>query len=318
MMLGSQVDELRPFPWQPKKNAVLHARAPTSACRPGCSRSGCGARAATCSARSRSSTTATPTRSAPTRPASSTSSAPGAASGAARPQGASRRPAVPARYLLACADGHLDEFPYDLWVHHGQRLRAGRVPGAEDGRPHRRQGRLRDHRVRVVRAAPADERGPGRGRAGEAARVPRPAPAPRRVRAGRLRQRDPADAGRGVEPVVPRDAVDHRHAASRRRGAQRRPGRPDPGRARRRTWRQYRDEPRRASRRCSTDKVDVTELSDEELADAGGAGARAAGRPPRSSEERLRDWDPVDLLVPEWRYLQKDPLGPHAGRAPAD
>lgn len=29
-----------------------------------------------------------------------------------------RRIAVPARYLLACVDGHLDEFPYDEWVHH--------------------------------------------------------------------------------------------------------------------------------------------------------------------------------------------------------
>ncbi len=28
--------------------------------------------------------------------------------------------AVPARYLLACPDGHLDEFPYSLWVHRGQ------------------------------------------------------------------------------------------------------------------------------------------------------------------------------------------------------
>lgn len=28
--------------------------------------------------------------------------------------------AVPARYLLACPDGHLDEFPYSLWVHRGR------------------------------------------------------------------------------------------------------------------------------------------------------------------------------------------------------
>ena len=33
---------------------------------------------------------------------------------------AARRPAVPARYLLACVDGHLDEFPYDPWVHRGR------------------------------------------------------------------------------------------------------------------------------------------------------------------------------------------------------
>ncbi|MEU0876785.1 DUF1998 domain-containing protein [Nocardia brasiliensis] len=30
------------------------------------------------------------------------------------------RAAIAARYLLACADGHLDEFPYNEWVHHGR------------------------------------------------------------------------------------------------------------------------------------------------------------------------------------------------------
>ena len=34
-------------------------------------------------------------------------------------------PAVPARYLLACANGHLDEFPYGLWVHKGQPCPSG-------------------------------------------------------------------------------------------------------------------------------------------------------------------------------------------------
>jgi hypothetical protein len=41
---------------------------------------------------------------------------------------AARRPAVPARYLLACVDGHLDEFPYDLWVHHGQTCATAEFP----------------------------------------------------------------------------------------------------------------------------------------------------------------------------------------------
>ena len=36
-----------------------------------------------------------------------------------RKGGARRNPCVPARYLLACPDGHLDEFPYDWWVHQG-------------------------------------------------------------------------------------------------------------------------------------------------------------------------------------------------------
>ena len=57
-------------------------------------------------------------------------------------------------------------------------------------------------------------------------------------------------------------------------------------------------------------KVDVTELTDAQLTEA----VAAAGRPPISPEEqekRIREWDPVDLLVPEWEYLQKDPIGPH-------
>lgn len=35
------------------------------------------------------------------------------------------RPAVPARYLIACAKGHLDEFPYREWVHRGQPCSGG-------------------------------------------------------------------------------------------------------------------------------------------------------------------------------------------------
>ena len=54
--------------------------------------------------------------------------------------------------------------------------------------------------------------------------------------------------------------------------------------------------------------VDVTGLSDGDL---GALVAVALAPPPTpdEQEERLRRWDPVDLLVPEWRYLLKDPLG---------
>ena len=55
-------------------------------------------------------------------------------------------------------------------------------------------------------------------------------------------------------------------------------------------------------------KVDVSEVSDDQLRQA----VDAACVPPESAEEQetwLRQWDPVDLLVPEWRYLLKDPLG---------
>jgi len=34
-------------------------------------------------------------------------------------------PTVPARYLLVCTNGHIDEFPYDWWVHHGEKCHEG-------------------------------------------------------------------------------------------------------------------------------------------------------------------------------------------------
>jgi hypothetical protein len=49
-------------------------------------------------------------------------------------------------------------------------------------------------------------------------------------------------------------------------------------------------------------------VSDAELS----ALVATALEPPPSDEEqeeKLAKWDPVDLLVPEWRYLQDDPLG---------
>jgi hypothetical protein len=41
-------------------------------------------------------------------------------SGSRKPSG-KPQPAVPARYLIACPDGHLDEFPYVAWVHRGKK-----------------------------------------------------------------------------------------------------------------------------------------------------------------------------------------------------
>ncbi len=53
---------------------------------------------------------------------------------------------------------------------------------------------------------------------------------------------------------------------------------------------------------------DVTALSDDELNRAV-VTASAPAVSVEEQEEQLRTWDPVDLLVPEWRYLLKDPLG---------
>ena len=40
----------------------------------------------------------------------------------------STQTAVPARYLIACANGHLDEFPYVAWVHRGKPCESGPHP----------------------------------------------------------------------------------------------------------------------------------------------------------------------------------------------
>lgn len=38
------------------------------------------------------------------------------------------QPAVPARYLIACANAHLDEFPYEQWVHRGKPCAKAKIP----------------------------------------------------------------------------------------------------------------------------------------------------------------------------------------------
>ena len=102
-------------------------RATTSACLPGCSRSGCAAPAATCSPALAQfdyrNTHPFRTDQACFEHVECTGRQ--GAQGAGKAQ---RDPAVPARYLLACIDGHLDEFPYDLWVHHGQPARRPSSP----------------------------------------------------------------------------------------------------------------------------------------------------------------------------------------------
>lgn len=61
-------------------------------------------------------------------------------------------------------------------------------------------------------------------------------------------------------------------------------------------------------RKALREAIDVDTRSDAELL----ALAQLALEPPESEEDRLkrrRDWDPVELLRPEWEYLQEDPPG---------
>src|SRR5207244_2824976 len=55
--------------------------------------------------------------------------------------------------------------------------------------------------------------------------------------------------------------------------------------------------------------IDVTGLTDADIA----AAVAKVLAPPESEEareERRANWDPIELLIPEWRYLQKPALFP--------
>ncbi|MEU3337076.1 DUF1998 domain-containing protein [Streptomyces sp. NPDC006668] len=215
-----------------------------------------------------------------------------------------RRPAVPARYLLACADGHLDEFPYDLWVHHGQKCANAELPVLK----------MTDHTVgkgasAVIRCESCGMRRPMNEAQGEAGREKLPNCRGRHPHLDAFDHRGcrhktrlilvgasnlwfPATQSIIVMPESQQekegDLADRiRTALGDRLG-------------------KYRDDIGMIRDLLAVaGRVDVTGLTDPELAAAVEA-ACAPQATPEEHEEKLRDWDPVDLLVPEWRYLLLD------------
>ncbi len=216
------------------------------------------------------------------------------------------RAAVPARYLLACAAGHLDEFPYDLWVHRGRECDKAEFPSLK--MIDRTAGRGASATIHCASCGARRPMNEAQGVAG-AAKLPK------------CRGRHPhLDAfslnGCGVSTklmligasnlwfpstlsiiVMPEsveekvsDLADRLRVALGDRLAK------------------YAGDLGLIREFAETGKVDVTGLSDGEL-----AALVALGLQPQPSEEeqtaRLRGWDPVDLLVPEWRYLLENPKG---------
>jgi hypothetical protein len=212
---------------------------------------------------------------------------------------------VPARYLLACVNGHLDEFPYELWVHHGKPCIKAEFP--ELKMIDRTAGKGASA---VIYCAACEQRRPMNEAQGEAAKLKLP----------RCRGRHPhLDAfeprGCGVDTrlilvgasnlwfpatqsiiVMPEsqeerdsDLADQIRIALGVKLAK------------------YRDN-LDTLRDVLDGKVDVTALSDDALNQVVATASEPAASV-EEHEEQLRTWDPVDLLVPEWRYLLKDPLG---------
>lgn len=222
--------------------------------------------------------------------------------------GKASRTAVPARYLLACVGGHLDEFPYEQWVHHGGTCSTAGVTNPRLRMIDRTAGKGASATIRCDSCGQTRPMREAQGPAG-AAKLPKC-----RGRHPHLDAFEPDGCGAEsklmligasnlwfastlsiiVMPESPEEKADD--LADRiRLGLGEKLAR-------------YADSPGMLRDLLDTAGVDVRGLSEEAFAEAVAA-ALAPPPSPEEQEEDLRKWDPVDLLVPEWRYLLVDPLG---------
>lgn len=307
MHVGEQVDALRPFPWQPKRNSFskegvdlgVPARIFPQWFRcTGCDYLGPLTRF--------SYTNVHPYR--PDLAQFAHRKCPGrgrtAASGAVKRES----PAVPAQHLLTCAHGHLDEFPYDLWVHHGGRCSSAEV------------AHLKMYDANVGRSVGStifcSSCGARRGMA-EAQGVVGREKLPQKCR-GRHPHLNAYDTGCDARPalimmgasnlwfgatqsiiVMPRTGDEQTELLADRLRAE----------FGLEQLRQFGDQILFIRALCDAKGIDVTALSDGDLASA----VAETLAPPETEEqraERQKNWDPIELLIPEWRYLQKPALFP--------
>ncbi|MGV9973235.1 DrmB family protein [Nocardia beijingensis] len=225
------------------------------------------------------------------------------------------RPTTPARYLLACAYGHVDEFPYQQWVHRGRPCAKATHPTLKMS--DRTTGKGGVATITCTACEMKRAMNEAQGELG-------------RERLPKCRGRHPhldafAAQGCGADLhlilvgasnlwfpvsqsviVMPESSAEHsRDLADRIRLAL--------GEERLGKWiTKYRNQPE-ILRDFLSDDFDLSAIDDSELVKIVDA---AAAPPAEPTDEDANAWDPVDLLVPEWRYLQRDPLGDgHSDRA---
>jgi hypothetical protein len=219
-----------------------------------------------------------------------------------------RKPALPARYLLVCTNGHLDEFPYDWWVHRGKRCPKAEVPVLK----------MIDRVVgkgasATIVCASCDARRPMNEAQGEHA-----APKLPRCRA-RHPHLDAFDTSCDLpvrlilvgssnlwfpvtQSIVVMPAQSGEETQERADLLLDRIARDD--------LEGLRENLADLRRLLRYTVPEVAALSDADLS----AAVELALALPQSVEERReeqRRFDPVELLLPEWRYLQRDPSGQH-------
>lgn len=214
------------------------------------------------------------------------------------------RPCVPARYLLVCVNGHVDEFPYDLWVHRGQPC-----PKADVPRLRMVEGGLGKGASSTIVCESCDRRRPMSEAQGAAGRDKLPpcrgrhphldafAPCDKETRLmliGASNLWFPATQSIIVMPSTGTDRIQELGDRLRDKlGAK---------------VEKYRND-LDTLRDVAEGKVDgIESVSDVDL-----AAAVAHALEPLPTEEARKEaqaaWDPIQLLVPEWQYLQRDPLG---------
>jgi hypothetical protein len=302
--LGRQVDELRRFPWQPKRTGMsnegsdlgIPARVFPQWFRcTGCDYLGPLPRF--------SYTNTHPFR--PDLAQFAHKNCPGRSGNSKKKSGS---PAVPAQHLLTCTNGHLDEFPYSLWVHRGQKCAKVELPDLK----------MRDANVgksvgsTIACAACGQTRGMAEAQ-GSIGREKLPQQC--RGRHPHLNAFDnecdarPALIMMGASNlwfastqsiiVMPRTEAEEKEAlADRLRvelGVEQ--------------VKRFGNQIDVIKALAGANKIDLDGVTDSHI-----AAAVADVLAPADSEEEWQkkraDWDPVDLLVPEWRYLQKPTLFP--------
>lgn len=226
------------------------------------------------------------------------------------------RPATPARYLLACASGHVDEFPYRQWVHRGRPCAKATHPTLKMS--DRTTGRGGVATITCTACEMKRAMNEAQGELG-------------RERLPKCRGRHPhldafAKDGCGTDMhlilvgasnlwfpvsqsviVMPESSDEHhRDLADQVRLAV--------DEERLRKWLdKYRGTPDMLRDLFSDDDIDLSALDDTQVVQVIEAAAQPVADP---TAEAANTWDPVDLLVPEWHYLRRDPLGDgHSDRA---
>jgi hypothetical protein len=219
-------------------------------------------------------------------------------------KGKRSNPAVPAQHLLTCTNGHLDEFPYALWVHKGMACPKAESPDLK----------MRDANVggSVGSTVVCTQCSASRGMSEAQGRVGRDK-LPQKCR-GRHPHLGAFDADCDARPaivlmgasnlwfastqsviVMPRDDKQQTAALADQMRA-------EIGLDKVAKYQEHPD----FLRDLLSAHIDLEGLTDNELAAA--AAKAMAGDSDEVRQDKLAGWDPIDLLVPEWAYLQQPAL----------